>query len=431
MAEIVHMPKLSDTMTEGVVSEWHKKIGDEVKNGDLLADIETDKATMEFESFQEGTLLYIGVEKGKAAPVDSILAIIGKKDEDISALLKEQSAVKPQKEELARMSDSSIPVPAKTQEQLASAPKLAPQPVVTESTHAPEAPPQLKPSLGKGLPLKASPLAKRLAKERHLNLSFIKGSGEGGRVIRRDIENFFGVAAPQFLREESYTDIPLSQMRKTIARRLTESKFTAPHFYLTMEIEMNEMSKAREVINEVAPEKISYNDIVIKAVAQALRAHPDVNVSWRGDTLRMNQHIHIGMAVAVEEGLLVPVIRFADTKTLSQIAHETKEYSKRAKEKKLQPADWEGNTFTISNLGMYGIESFTGIINLPDACLLAVGAIREGAVSRDGVITSEYLMKVTLSCDHRAVDGATGSLFLQTFKQLMENPVILLGMQNI
>lgn len=423
MAEIIRMPKLSDTMTEGVVAEWHKKIGDNVKSGELLADIETDKATMEFESFQEGVLLYIGVEKGKTAPVDSILAIVGKKGEDIKALLEsDKKAPAPAAETPA----ASTPAPAPKKEEPVAAPVAAPvaQSAAPKATSAP-------PKVANDGRFKVSPLAKKLAGDKNINLSFIRGSGDGGRVIKRDIENYQGSGAALVM-EESYSDEPVTQMRKTIARRLAESKFSAPHFYLTMEIEMDEMIKAREAINQVAaPVKISYNDLVIKAVAIALRENPRVNASWRGDFIRYSNHIHIGMAVAVEDGLLVPVIRFADSKTLSQISVESKDFAQKAKNKKLQPADWEGNTFTISNLGMFGIEAFTAIINPPDACILAIGGIHETPVVRDGKVVPGHIMKVTMSCDHRAVDGATGSAFLQTFKQLMENPVILLGMQNI
>jgi pyruvate dehydrogenase E2 component (dihydrolipoamide acetyltransferase) len=427
MAEIIRMPKLSDTMTEGVVAEWHKKIGDTVKSGELLADIETDKATMEFESFQEGTLLYIGVEKGKTAPVDSILAIVGKQGEDIKALIESDKKAAPAPAAETPAPAASAPAaeakkeePAKTETPApvaqAPAPKVAAVPPKTSNDGR----------------FKVSPLAKKLAGDKNINLSFIKGTGDAGRVIKRDIENYQGGGASNIVLEESYSDEPVTQMRKTIARRLVESKFSAPHFYLTMEIEMDEMIKAREAINMVAaPVKISYNDLVIKAVAIALRENPRVNASWRGDFIRYSNHIHIGMAVAVEDGLLVPVIRFADSKTLSQISVESKDFAQKAKSKKLQPADWEGNTFTISNLGMFGIDAFTAIINPPDACILAIGGIHETPVVRDGKVVPGHIMKVTMSCDHRAVDGATGSAFLQTFKQLMENPVILLGMQSI
>ncbi len=424
MAEIIKMPKLSDTMTEGVVAEWHKKIGDTVKSGELLADIETDKATMEFESFQEGVLLYIGVEKGKTAPVDSILAIVGKKGEDVSALIAES---KKPAAPAAEAPAASTPAPEAKKEEPVKAPVAAPvaQTPAPKVTSAP-------PKTANDGRFKISPLAKKLAGDKNINVSFVKGTGDYGRVIKRDIENYQGGHSSSVVMEESYSDEPVTQMRKTIARRLAESKFSAPHFYLTMEIEMDEMIKAREAINQVAaPVKISYNDLVIKAVALSLRENPRVNASWRGDFIRYNNHIHIGMAVAVEDGLLVPVIRFADSKTLSQISAEAKEYAQKAKTKKLQPADWEGNTFTISNLGMFGIEEFTAIINPPDACILAIGGISAKPIVKDNKVIPGHVMKVTMSCDHRAVDGATGSAFLQTFKQLMENPVILLGMQSI
>jgi pyruvate dehydrogenase E2 component (dihydrolipoamide acetyltransferase) len=425
MAEIIRMPKLSDTMTEGVVAEWHKKIGDTVKNGELLADIETDKATMEFESFQEGTLLYIGVEKGKTAPVDSILAIVGKPNEDVKELIageaKKAPVAEAKKEEPAPVAPQAKVEQPKAQ----SAAIPAQQPV-----QAPVATVSAQPAASENGHSKVSPLAKKIAKDRNINTNLVKGTGDGGRVVKRDIDNYTG-GAPQFVGVESYTEEPVSQMRKTIARRLAESKFTAPHFYLTMELAMDEMMKARESINGVAAVKISFNDIIVKAVATALRSHPKVNSSWRGDVIRYNKHIHIGIAVAVEEGLLVPVVRFADGKTLSQISTETKAYAQKAKDKKLQPADWEGNTFTISNLGMFGIEEFTAIINPPDACIMAVGGIKETAVVKDGKLVPGHVMKITMSCDHRVVDGATGSAFLQTFKHFMENPVLLLGMQNI
>lgn len=425
MAEIIRMPKLSDTMTEGVVADWHKKIGDNVKSGDLLADIETDKATMEFESFQEGTLLYIGVEKGKTAPVDSILAIVGKPGEDVKDLIageakKAPAAAEPKKEESAQVK----PEPAKAAP--AAAPVAQAQPVKATAVASPA-----KSAANENGHSKVSPLARKMAKDRNINVGLIQGTGDGGRIIKRDIDNYTGGSIQQFVGVESYTEEPVSQMRKTIARRLAESKFSAPHFYLTMEIAMDEMMKARESINSVASVKISFNDIVVKAVAAALRNHPKVNASWRGDTIRYNKHINIGIAVAVEEGLLVPVVRFADGKTLSQISTETKEYAKKAKEKKLQPADWEGNTFTISNLGMFGIDEFTAIINPPDACIMAIGGIKETPVVKNGQIVPGNVMKITMSCDHRVVDGATGAAFLQTFKHLMENPVLLLGMQNI
>jgi pyruvate dehydrogenase E2 component (dihydrolipoamide acetyltransferase) len=425
MAEIVRMPKLSDTMTEGVVAKWHKKVGDKVKNGELLADIETDKATMEFESFQDGVLLYTGVEQGKGAPVDSVLAILGKEGEDISALVAEAkngAAKAPEIKEAPKAAEAPKEAPKK------EAPKV--EPVAQKAvTSAPI------PVTANGSPdgrQKVSPLARKLAEEKGINIQSLRGSGDFGRIVKRDVENYQGGAnVPAFVGIERFTEEPVSQMRKTIARRLAESKFTAPHFYLTMEIVMDEAIRARESINTVSPAKISFNDLVIKAVAASLRKHPKVNSSWLTDKIRYNEHIHIGVAVAVEDGLLVPVIRFADGKTLNQISGEVKEFVKKAKDKKLQPADWEGNTFTISNLGMFGIDSFTAIINPPDACILAIGGIKEAPIVKNGQLVAGNLMHVTLSCDHRVVDGATGAAFLQTFKMLLENPVLLLGAQSI
>jgi pyruvate dehydrogenase E2 component (dihydrolipoamide acetyltransferase) len=413
MAEIVRMPKLSDTMTEGVVAEWHKKVGDKVKTGDLLAEIETDKATMEFESFQDGYLLHIGVAKGASAAVDSILAILGKEGEDISALLaSEQNAVAPAPV-LAAPAAPTVKV---------EAPAPAPAPVA-----APAAVLAVSSANGR---LKASPLAKRLADEKGIDIRNIPGSGDGGRIVRRDVEGFSPAAArtstPVF-GKESFREEPVSQMRKTIARRLAESKFSAPHFYLTVEIDMDAAIASRKAINETSEVKISFNDFVIKAAAVALTRHPKVNSSWLGDRIRYNDHVNIGVAVAVEEGLLVPVIRFADGKSMSQINAEVKDYAEKAKSKKLQPQDWEGNTFTISNLGMFGIEEFTAIINPPDACILAVGGIKQVPVVKKGQVVPGNVMKVTLSCDHRVVDGATGAAFLQTFKNFLENPVLMLA----
>ena len=420
MAEVVRMPKLSDTMTEGVVSRWLKKVGDPVKSGDILAEIDSDKATKEFESFYDGVLLYIGVGDKKGAPVDSVLAVIGKQGEDITAILAEAATpvAAPAK---AAEQPKAAPVPTKVE---AAAPKA---PVAAPVASTKSAPQPVAPSNGR---VKASPLAKKLAQDLGIPVARLQGTGDGGRIVKRDIENYQGAAfsSPQI---ESFEDVQVSQMRKTIARRLAESKFTAPHFYLTMEINMDETIKARQVINAVNESKISFNDFVVKAAAGALRKHPKVNASWLEDVIRYNQHIHIGVAVAVEDGLLVPVVRFADSKTLSQIGTEVKTFAQKAKDKKLQPADWEGNTFTISNLGMFGIDEFTALINPPDACILAVGGIKETPVVKNGSIQVGNIMKVTLSCDHRIVDGATGAAFLQTFKQLLENPVLLLGANSI
>lgn len=427
MAEIVRMPKLSDTMTDGVVAAWHKKVGDSVNSGDLLAEIETDKATMEFESFQDGVLLYQGVQVGKAAPVDSILAILGEKGEDIQALLDEeknkpaeQPADAPEAEPVAESPKVEAPAPTPAAKEVAVKKEVA-QPAPKVSV-APSANGRVK----------ASPLAKRLAEEKGLDLKMVKGTGDAGRIVKRDIDNFSGgFGMPMGQQVESYTDVPISQMRKTIARRLGESKFTAPHFYLTMSIDMDRMMDARNAINDVASLKVSFNDLVIKACAVALKEHPAVNSAWMGDHIRYNDHVHIGVAVAVEDGLLVPVVRFADTKTLTKISAEVRNYAQRAHDKKLQPEDWAGNTFTISNLGMFGIEEFTAIVNPPDSCIMAVGGINEVPVVKNGQIVPGNVMKVTLSCDHRVVDGATGSKFLQTFKNLMENPILLLGSYSI
>lgn len=415
-ASVVKMPKLSDTMTEGVVAKWHKKVGDKVASGDLLAEIETDKATMEFESFEDGVLLHIGIEEGGSAPVDAILAIIGEKGADYKTLIKAHEAGAETPEQA-----TTPPVEEKPTETTSATPqtKEDKKAVITSSNNS-------------GGRIFASPLAKKIAQERNINLSFVKGSGENGRIIKSDVENYQGgTSANSFVGVEKYTEEPVSQMRKTIARRLGESKFSAPHFYLTIEIDMERAIDARKSINEIAAAKISFNDFVIKAAAIALKKHPKVNSSWLGDKIRYNEHVNIGVAVAVDEGLLVPVVRFADGKPLSAIATEVKEYAQRAKDKKLQPQDWEGSTFTISNLGMFGIDEFTAIINPPDACIMAVGGIKETPVVKNGQIVPGNMMKVTLSCDHRVVDGASGAAFLQTFKQLLENPVILLGQQSI
>lgn len=429
MAEIIRMPKLSDTMVEGVVAEWHKNIGDSVEEGELIAEIETDKATMEFESFFDGVLLHVGVEKGKGAPVNDILAIIGEKGEDVTALLeaeangentKAEESTEAKKEEPKKeapkaqpATKTAAPAPVKV---VAEAPKMSAQPSYSDN----------------GLDLKISPLAKKLANDKGLNLGQIKGTGEGGRIVKRDVDNFRGGNAANFVNREIYTEQPVSQMRKTIARRLGESKFTAPHFYLTVSIDMDNAMEARAAINKsIAPSKVSFNDMVIKSAAASLKLHPAINASWQGDTIRYNEHVNVGVAVSVEDGLLVPVVRFADGKTLSQISTEVREFAQKAKDKKLQPQDWEGNTFTISNLGMFGIEEFTAIINTPDSCILAIGGISQVPVVKKGEVVPGNIMKVTLSCDHRVVDGVAGSKFLQSFKNFMENPVLLLGAYNI
>jgi pyruvate dehydrogenase E2 component (dihydrolipoamide acetyltransferase) len=417
MAEIIYMPKLSDTMTEGVVAEWHKKVGDKVSSGELLAEIETDKATMEFESFYDGVLLHIGVEKGKSVPVNVVLAIIGKEGEDISALLANASA--PAEE-------------VKVEEKAVEAPKANPAPVQAAATPAPKAAPVTTPAPTSGRVF-ASPLAKKVAEEKGIDINQVAGTGDNGRIVKRDVDHFTpyvpAANAVQFSApagQESFTDETVSQMRKTIARRLAESKFTAPHFYLTLDIDMDNAIAARNAMNADKNVKISFNDMVVKASAMALRKHPAINSSWLGDVIRRNHHVHIGIAVAVDEGLLVPVVRFTDTKGLAQIGAEVKDFAQKAKDKKLQPSDWEGNTFTISNLGMFGIESFTAIVNPPDSCILAVGGIKQIPVVKNGQVVPGNVMKLTLSCDHRVVDGASGAAFLQTLKGYLENPVTML-----
>ena len=421
MAEIVYMPKLSDTMTEGVVAEWNKKVGDEVASGELLAEIETDKATMEFESFYDGVLLHIGVEKGQTAPVNAVLAVIGEKGEDVSKILAEadkESSKEEEKTEAPKEESKPAPEPVK------------PAPAVEEKkVSAPAAAtPSVADNNGR---IFASPLARQMANEKGIDLSNVIGTGDGGRIVKKDIEHYqpysggVGNGKRAHVGVESYTDEPVSQMRKTIARRLAESKFTAPHFYLTMDIDMDKAIEIRKSINELGGAKVSFNDMVVKACALALTEHPTINSSWMGDTIRRNQHVHVGVAVAVDEGLLVPVIRFADGKALAQIGDEVRDLAQKAKDKKLQPQDWEGNTFTISNLGMFGIEEFTAIVNPPDSCIMAVGGIKQVPVVKNGEVVPGNVMKVTLSCDHRVVDGASGAAFLNTFKKLMENPVAL------
>ena len=421
MAEIVRMPKLSDTMTEGVVAEWHKKVGDSIESGELLAEIETDKATMEFESFQEGVLLHIGVEKGQNAPVDSILAILGEKGEDIHELLKDETAPKEEKEP---PKEEKLVTKA---EPLKETPVESP-PIIETSSNPNNSFPPAESISNSGS--KASPLAKKLAKERGINLKFVNGTGTDGRIVKRDIDNFQGKSS--ITGQESFIDESVSPMRKVIAQRLAESKFSAPHFYLTVSINMDNAIESRKAINNaISPSKISFNDFVVKAAAVSLKDHPKVNASWHGDFIRYNNHVHIGVAVAVDEGLLVPVVRFANEKSLTNIGEEIKTFAKKAKDKKLQPEEWEGNTFTISNLGMFGIDEFTAIVNPPDSCILAVGGIQQVPIVKSGEIVPGNIMKVTLSCDHRVVDGAVGSRFINSFKNYLENPVLLLGKDSI
>jgi len=420
MDEVVLMPRLSDTMEEGVIAAWHKNVGDTVKKGEVLAEIETDKATMELESYKNGTLLHIGAQKGEKIPVNGLLCIIGEKGKvDVDAIvtaLKGGGTISPQTA-AENLNPSSQPQTTIVQ-------------TVANTSLGQE-------SNGR---IKVSPLAKKLAAEKGIDIKSINGSGDGGRIIKSDIDNYSPaaiqpaakaaapVAAPVYTgsKEEGYTDIPNSQIRSVIAKRLGESKFTAPHFYLTMEINMDNAMAARTQLNEISPVKISFNDMVVKAAALALRQHPAVNASWMGDKIRRYSHIHIGIAVAIEDGLIVPVVRFADQKTLPQIAAESKELAGKAKSKKLQPNEFSGNTFTISNLGMMDIDEFTAIINPPDSCIMAVGRIKEVVVKKGDGFAVSNVMKVTMSCDHRSVDGAVGAGFLQTFKKYLENPITML-----
>ena len=424
------MPKMSDTMEEGVIAGWLKKVGDEVKSGDILAEVETDKATMELESYDDGFLLHVGVKDGESVPVDGVIAIIGEKGENIDDILKEVSneqnnneAVDPKdvKEEIVDEDEPAEEnLEVKEEEEVKNTEDKIEDINIDFSNESDR--------------IKASPLAKKLASEKGVDISMVKGSGDGGRIIKEDIENFKHseniptkeVKLPEIYSKESYEEIPVSQMRKTISKRLAESKFSAPHFYLTMEINMDNCIEGRNKINETSDVKISFNDIIIKAAAVSLRKHPMVNASFLTDKIRVNNHIHIGVAVAVDEGLLVPIIRFADNKSLSHISTEVRNLAGKAKNKELQPSDWEGNTFTISNLGMFGIDEFTAIINPNDACILAVGGIKNTPVVKNGEIVPGNVMKVTLSCDHRIVDGAIGSAFLKTLKELIEDPIKIL-----
>jgi len=414
MAEIIRMPKMSDTMEEGIISSWLKKVGDKVNSGDILAEVETDKATMELESYDDGILLHIGVKNGESVPVNDVIAIIGEKGENIKEILKEEEAKEEETKEEETKEEETKEEEAKEEETITI--------------------PEIN-DISKDKRLKASPLAKKIAEEKGINLTNIKGSGDGGRIIKKDIEenteiisaqSSTNIILPKTIGEESFDEVPISQMRKTISKRLSESKFSSPHFYITMEINMDNCIKGRKKINETSEVKISFNDIIIKATAAALRKHPMINSSYLEDKLRINHHIHIGVAVAVKNGLLVPIIKFADNKSLSHISLEVKNLANKAKNKNLQPSDWEGNTFTISNLGMFGIDEFTAIINPNDSCILAVGGIKNTPIIKNGEIVPGNLMKVTLSCDHRIVDGAMGSAFLQTLKELIEDPIKIL-----
>jgi pyruvate dehydrogenase E2 component (dihydrolipoamide acetyltransferase) len=422
-ATLIRMPKMSDTMEEGVLVSWQKKVGDKVASGDILAEVETDKATMDLEAYEEGTLLFTGIKEGEAVPVNSVIAVIGEEGANFQALIDRENGA----------TDTEEEVEPETATPSASEGKSSGSDTTVTAEDS-------------GDRIKASPLARRLAEEKGINLSQVEGSGDNGRIIKRDVDEFkpsgqpapaaekaqtapapAKTVAPEAAPAGNYEDLPISQMRKTIARRLSDSLFTAPHFYLTMEINMDKAMALRPTLNAVSTSKISFNDMVIKACALALRQHPAVNSAWLGDKIRKYDYVNIGVAVAVEEGLLVPVVRDADKKTLSVISGEVKDYAGKAKDKKLQPKDWEGNTFSVSNLGMFGIDEFTAIINPPDSCILAIGTIKQtAAFKEDGTVYPVNIMKVTLSCDHRVVDGATGAQFLQTVKKLLEEPMSML-----
>ncbi|MDM9632291.1 pyruvate dehydrogenase complex dihydrolipoamide acetyltransferase [Robiginitalea aurantiaca] len=420
--EIITMPRLSDTMEEGTVATWLKKVGDTVEEGDILAEIETDKATMEFESFYSGTLLHIGIQEGESAPVDAVLAVIGPSGTDVSAVLNSTAG---------------------TPESVTDTPEASgeTQTAVSETPQAPQSP-----ESPQGDRIFVSPLARRIAAEKGIDLNQVKGSGDGGRIVKRDIENFVPSAKPEAAEksqaseqkaapvttyvpagEEAVEEVKNSQMRKVIAKRLSESKFSAPHYYLTIEVDMEQAMASRASINALPDTKVSFNDMVVKACAMALRKHPQVNTSWSADAMKYNKHIHIGVAVAVDEGLVVPVLKFADQMSLTQIGANVKDLAGRARIKKIAPAEMEGSTFTVSNLGMFGILEFTSIINQPNSAILSVGAIVEKPVVRNGEIKVGHTMKVTLACDHRTVDGATGSQFLQTLRAYLEHPVTMLA----
>lgn len=431
-ASVIRMPALSDTMTEGVINKWNFKVGDKIKSDDSLADVETDKATMEVVGYEEGTLLYLSVKEGEAVPVNGIIAIVGKEGTDISPLLNDAPSTEKKEEKKEATSAAATPdaVAAPRKEESVTGPKES--------------------SSNGDSRVKASPLAKKLAEDKGINLNNVKGSAEGGRIVKKDIEEYKPAeihvekpkvaesapaekeaaptpVIPQYIGEENFTEKPVSQMRNAISRSLTESLFTAPHFYLNISVDMDGAIEARNQINTVAPVKISFNDIVIKAVAIAVKQHPAVNSSFRGDKIRFNEHTNIGVAMAVEDGLLVPVVRFADGKSLSHISMEVKDFAQKAKAKKLQPKDWEGSTFTVSNLGMFGIDEFTSIINTPDGAILSVGAIQQVPVVKNGMVVPGNVMKLSLGCDHRVIDGATGAKFLQTLKALLEQPIRLLA----
>jgi len=421
--QVISMPRLSDTMEEGTVASWLKNIGDKIEEGDILAEIETDKATMEFESFYEGVLLYIGVGEGESAKVDSLLTIIGPEGTDVSGLVTAHKEGTILSETIETKTEASTTETVQIQEQTAE---------VSKSNNT-------------GGRIFASPLAKKIAKDKGINLADVKGSGENGRIVKKDVENYTPAAAAVEatptqttqtatplatytpVGEESYEEVKNSQMRKVIAKRLGESKFTAPHYYLTIELDMDSAIASRKTINALPDTKVSFNDMIVKACAMALKKHPQVNTSWNGDTTRYNHHIHVGVAVAVDDGLLVPVLKFTDQMSLTQIGENVRDLAGKARNKKIAPNEMEGSTFTISNLGMFGIQEFTSIINQPNSAILSVGAIEQKPVVKEGQIVVGNTMKVTLACDHRTVDGATGAQFLQTVRAYIENPVTMLA----
>ncbi len=409
MAEVIKMPRLSDTMTDGVVAKWHKKIGDKINEGDLLADIETDKATMEFESFQEGTLLYIGVQQNETAKVDAILAILGEKDENIDQLI---SADNNTTDSISKEIEDLNPIVNNDHSAEEFKNKKSNDPILNNDASN---------------RIKISPLAKKIAQEKNIDINILFGTGEGGRIIKRDLDSLDKENEQEIELTHSLEDkkVPVSQMRKTIAARLSDSKFNAPHFYLNIEVEMDNLIENRGIINDKNNVKISFNDIIVKAVSMAIKKHPVINSSWLDTHIVYHKSINIGIAVSVENGLIVPVIKNANFKSFTDISTETSKLIKKAQDNKLQPIDWDSNTFTISNLGMFGIDDFTAIINPNDACILAVGAIKERPVVKNGKIVSANIMRLTLSCDHRVVDGVAGSKFLNTLKNMLESPLMM------
>ena len=421
MAEVINMPRLSDTMEEGTLAKWFKKVGDSVKEGEILAEIETDKATMEFESFHDGVLLHIGIDEGSTAPVDSVIAIIGSKGEDISSFLKND---KPVVKEEPKPVVKEEPKPV-VKEEPKPVLKEEPKPILKEKS---EPISTIEESNDR---LLISPLARKLAKEKGIDISLVKGSGDNGRIIKRDIDsfkpsNYFQFSQPRPHLTESSYETQNSTMRKAIAKRLSDSKFSAPHYYLNIELEMDNMISFRQQFIQTQNIKISFNDIIAKAVSLSLAKHPKVNSRWYDEKIIFNEHVHLGVAVAVDDGLIVPVIKYANSKDLPQINSEVKDFAERSKNKKLTPAEIEGSTFTISNLGMFGIESFTSIINQPNSAILSIGAIVQKPIVKNNEVIVGNTMKLTLACDHRTVDGATGSLFLKTLKEYIENPVSIL-----